>query len=418
MVYLWYLSRPPTVFPPMVSRLPMPGPAGPPFFSMPVFFVMACPPLRILRGLSSLLLSGFVLALFPFSASAQSNGRDVSVAFRGIIQTEASYGWVDATDTDDDQARLGVGLRRTRLLVTASAGPKVGGFIHFDADNGTFGVLDAYVSYQANPKLRVRVGRMASAQPRAFILTPVVAMDATERAAVALLWHGGTLGSKARDFGIDLRYRTAQAEVIAFVHNGDGSFDRLRSNYQPNIVGDVTSGAEWGVEDMAASGYAAFFPKSVPGLEIGGFVGYNGRKNPNTAVDGQGRDYFSYAGHVYWGAAPGSQPIRLKADVIGVQYEALSGVPTQQTLGLSALGALAVHRAAEVFGRVETYDADLDADNARLFFITAGVSFSLSKLRGQPYQQERLTFGYNLRLSDEDEAPMHHLAILQLQLNF
>ncbi|HMB89482.1 MAG TPA: hypothetical protein VKP65_01460 [Rhodothermales bacterium] len=360
-----------------------------------------------------------LVVLLVAPASAQKNTKkDVELVLSGLVQTEANYGWISNAQADEERTRLGFNLRRVRLRATAHVGPKAGAFIHLDADNGDFGILDAFVFYEFTPRLRFRMGRMASAQPRALILTPVVMMDATERAAIALLWNGSTLGMKGRDFGLDLRYKTAQAEAIIFVHHGDGSFDRLRSNYQPNIVGDVTGGAEWGIEDMAVSGYLAFTPQSLRGVEVGGFVGYNGRKNPNTVVNDEGRDYLSYAAHLYWGATPGSQAVRLKADVIGVQYEETPVVASQQSLGLSLLGAVSVHRAAEVFARVESYNPNLDAEGEQLLFVTGGFSFSLSQLRGQPYPQERITFGYNVRLSEVDDVPTHHLAVLQLQLVF
>lgn len=366
----------------------------------------------------ALLLLGLVLLLVGPVFAQKNTQMDVGLDLGGLVQTEASYGWIQNTEAEEERTRLGFNLRRVRLRATAQVGPKAGAFIHLDADDGDFGILDAFVFYAFNPRLRFRMGRMASAQPRALIPTPVVAMDATERAAIALLWNGGTLGMKGRDFGIDLRYKTAQAEAILFVHHGDGSFDRLRSTYQPNIVGDVTGGAAWGVEDMAVSGYLAFTPKSLRGVEVGGFMGYNGRKNPNTTVNDEGREYLSYAGHLYWGALPGSQSVRLKADVIGVAYEETPVVSSQQTLGLSLLGAVAVHRAAEVFARVESYNPNLDAEGLQLLFVTAGMSFSLSQLRGRPYQQERITFGYNTRLAEVDDVPTHHLAVLQLQLAF
>ena len=373
-------------------------------------------------------MAGFVYALFmlgtlfslnPTLAFAQSTSEsDVSVTLGGILQAETSYGWITQDEEGGERDRLGFGLRRTRLQVTARIGPKGGAFVHLDADGGTFGILDAFVMYNPSRHLRLRLGRMASAQPRAFILTPVIAMDATERAAIALLWNGATLGSKGRDFGLDLRYMNEQVEAIFFIHNGDGSFDRMLGNYQQNIVGDVTGGVDRSLSKMAVSSYIAFRPQAVRGLEVGGFAGYNGSRNPNTVAGGEGRTYASYSAHAYWGAEPGSQPIRLKADVIGVRYEEVPRVLSQHTLGLSMLGALAVHQAAELFGRFETFDPSLDQEGLRMFFVTAGLSFSPSKMRGRPYSQERLTLGYSARIPEDDDVPMHHLLVLQVQFRF
>lgn len=358
-----------------------------------------------------------LIALAPARAQS-SSGSDVNVSLGGILQAESGYGWITGPTAASGRDRIGFGLRRTRLLVTANLGPQFGAFFHLDADGGVFGVLDAFLSYSPNPRVRFRLGRMASAQPRAFILTPVIAMDATERAAIALLWHGGTLGSKGRDFGIDVRILGRGVEAIVFVHNGDGSFERFRSNYQQNIVGDVTEGISRGLDRMAISTFLAWRPPNASGIEVGGFVGRNGNRNPSTAIDGLGRVYTSYAVHAYWGAEPGSQPFRLKADAIGVHYEETADVLAQQTLGLSILAAVAVHEAAELFGRFEAHDPNLDTAAGRNFYLTTGTSFSPSRLRGRPYSQERVTLGYGVRIPEEDSEAVHHLLILQVQLKF
>lgn len=348
------------------------------------------------------------------TAGAQDAG-DVRVRLGGLIQAESNYGWISRGSEERD--RLGFGLRRTRLRVNAEIGPKAGAFIHLDADGGTFGILDAFVSYQANPRLRFRLGRMAGAQPSAFIPTPVVAMDTNERAAIALLWHQGTLGHKGRDFGIDLLYTTPSFDVTLFVHNGFGSFDALLGTYQPNIIGDVTGGREHTIGDFAISAAGAVRPNQGD-VELGGYVGFNGSENPNTVVNNEGRSYMSYSAHAYWGALPGSRPLRLKADLIGVSYEELSTRPQQNTLGLSFLAAVAVHHAAEVFGRIEWYDSDVDIDNTTTYFPAVGFSFSPSRLRGRPYAQERITLAYNARVPDDGDDPLHQMIILQVQFNF
>ena len=372
-------------------------------------------PTRRISRFAVLFLVTIILAPAP---SRAQEGSDVTVKLGGLVQAEASYGWLSEGEANESRDRIGLGLRRVRLRANAAIGPRAGAFIHVDGDGGTFGVLDAFAHYDATPNVRLRIGRMASAQPRAFILTPVMAMDTNERAAIALLWNGRTLGNKGRDFGIDLTYRTDLATAIFFVHNGDGSFDRLRGNFQENLVGDATGGTDKGLSDMAFSFYTAVTPPRVPGLEVGGYVGYNGSRNPSTAVSGSGRKYVSYSAHAYWGALPGSQSIRIKADAIGVQYDELSTVPSQHSLGLSLLGAVAVHRAAEVFGRIESYDANLDAEGMSDLYVTAGMSYSLSRLRGRPFPQERLTLAYGVRIPDDDDAPTNNLLVLQLQVNF
>lgn len=370
-------------------------------------------PVRVLRTVFLLLALITPEALLSSrSASAQSVAPGtVNFTLGGLVQAEASHGWVE-----NGAARVGIGLRRVRLRASAQVGPKAGAFMHIDADPGTFLVLDAFVFYDVAPRVRMRLGRMASAQPRAFIFTPVMAMDATERAAIALLWNGSTLGNKGRDFGLDVRYQAERGEAILFLHNGDGTYDR--GNFQQSIVGNVTGGRERDLRDMAISGYAAYRPAAVSGLEVGGFAGYNGNGSPNTVPGGVQRPYFSYAAHAYWGAEPGSQPIRLKADLISVRHEERLGIAAQQSLGLSGLAAVAVHRAGEVFGRVESYEPDRDASGAGSVFLTLGGSFSPSALRGLPYARERLTLGYSARLPEAEGAPSQHLIVLQAQIFF
>ena len=359
-----------------------------------------------------------ILASSP-PVRAQDGGGDVAVSVGGLVQAETSYGWLAPREsTIEARNRVGFGLRRARLRVNAALGPRAGAFFHVDGDNGTFGVLDVVAHYDVTPEVRLRIGRFAGAQPRAFIPTPVMAMDANERAAIALLWNGMTLGNKGRDFGIDVTYRASQAVASFFVHNGYGSFDRVRGNYQESLVGDATGGSEIEFSDLAYSFAAAVTPASLPGFEIGGFLGYNGSRNPNTAVQGRGRSYVSYSAHAYLGALPGSRPLRVKADVIGIMYEDIPIRSSQHALGLSLLGAVAMNRASEVFGRLESFEPDLDLDGLRSVFLTAGINYSISRLRGRPFPQERLTLAYGARIPESDDLPVQNLLILQAQLNF
>ena len=355
----------------------------------------------------------------PSPALAQEGTNDITVSVGGLVQAETSYGWLAPREsTVESRDRVGFGLRRARLRVNAAIGPRAGAFFHVDGDNGTFGVLDVAAHYDVSPEVRLRIGRFAGAQPRAFIPTPVMAMDANERAAVALLWNSMTLGNKGRDFGIDVTYRSTQATASFFVHNGYGSFDRVRGNYQESLVGDVTGGSEIDFSDLAYSFAAAVTPASIAGLEIGGFIGYNGSRNPNTAVLGTGRTYVSYSAHAYLGALPGSRPLRVKADIIGIKYEELSLRPSQHAMGLSLLGAVALSRASEAFGRLESFEPDLDIDGIRSVFVTAGINYSISRLRGRPFPQERVTLAYGARIPESDELPVQNLIIIQVQMNF
>ncbi|MDX1547408.1 MAG: hypothetical protein R3247_10495 [Rhodothermales bacterium] len=370
-------------------------------------------PRRIPRLLPAILL---LLAALPAAAQdagpVTTGGPDVRLRLGGLIQSRASYGWMTAPREAD---RVGFGVRRARLRAEARVGPKAGLHLQVEAA-GAFQALDAYAFYQPTERWRLRLGRMVSAQPRAFILTSATQIDAVDRAAIALLWDRTTLATAGRDFGLDLRYAAPQAEVLLFLHNGDGDWNRLRGNARGAILGDPTDGASGDLGDLAASAYAAFRPASVPGLEVGGFAGVSGRGNPNTRIDDDDRGYGSYAAHVYWGARPGSQPVRLKVDLIGVRFEETESIGAQQTLGVSFLGAFQVHPGAELFARAERYDPNTDADDDGATFVTAGASLSLSALRGRSYHQERLTLGYSTRRPENENAPRAHLLVLQAQI--
>ena len=351
--------------------------------------------LRLFFGLICLsLATSFALAQSP-DANVTTRSNDVRLSVSGTLQTRASVGWLANTNTD--RSRLGFGVRRARLRVRAGVGPKAGAYVQLGGASGEAFVLDALAFYDLSERVQVRLGRLVSAQPRAFQLTSHTRIDAVARAAIARRWARATIGSDGRDFGMDLRYRTEQAEAFIFLHNGDGSWNRLRGNVRDDVLGDPTRGLDRTLGDLAASAAINVTPAALSGVEVGGFVGYNGSQNPNTEIDGIGRNYVSYAAHLYWGADPGSQPVRLKADVIGITYEEI-GSNQQSVLGVALTGALQLHRAAELFGRAERYDPELDTDDDGDFFFDAGISLSLSALRGKPFYAERLTLGYSGRL--------------------
>ncbi len=364
-----------------------------------------------------------LLTLLSQAAHAQeetvtTGGPDLRVRLGGVFQSRLSYGWT--TNAPAERERVGYGIRRARLQVNGAVGPRAGFYLQVDGAGGTVQALDAFAFYQFNERLRLRLGRMASAQPRAMILTPAPLIDAIDRAAVAEIWAARTVGADGRDFGLDLRYRTPQGEVLVFLHNGDGNWDRARGNFREAVTGDATGGADRGLRDLAVSVYGTLTPAALKGVEVGGYVAFNGARNPNTEAEGRGREYVSYAGHLYWGAVPGSQPVRLKADVVGVRYETVEGVTVevrdQHTLGYALLGAARVHPAAEVFARVEQFLPNVNRSGTGDTFAVAGASFSLSALRGRPYQHERLSVAYAGRFPED--GPRQHLVVLQAQIVF
>lgn len=391
-------------------------------------FVLHLPSLTVARPLVLVCLS--VLCALPLRAQSaadttavrtRSPGLDLSVG--GLLQTRLSYGFT-THDSTIEQERLGVGVRRGRLRFEVAATSQVGAFIHLAANDDDAGILDAYLHYQPAERWRLRIGRLMGAQPRAKQFTSVPRIDGLDRAAIADLWARSTLGGLGRDFGIDVAYATEQIDATLFLHNGDGSWDLVRGNMREGVLtGAPTRGTDRSWDDLAVSAYAAVTPKALPGVEAGGFVGYNGSQNPNTVLPDTdvGRTYGSYAAHLYWGADPGSQRVRLKADVIGIRFEDVGRVE-QHTFGVALLGAVGVRRGVEVYGRVEHYEPNLDGpgpdadEGAR--YVEGGLTVSPSAWRGGSFARHRITLGYAARLPDADAEPTAHLIALHLQLVF
>ncbi|GIV60681.1 MAG: hypothetical protein KatS3mg043_1770 [Rhodothermaceae bacterium] len=380
---------------------------------------------RRLRLLLPLFLCGL---LFPATGRAQdaspparTSGQDVHLTLDGFLQTRVSYGLRDpAKDSGERRLdRTGFGIRRARFRVLAGLG-RAGAFMQLDGAGGTLSVLDFFASYRLSNRVRLRLGRFAGAQPRSLILTPSTRIDAVDRAAIAERWARQTIGGDGRDFGLELQYATPRAELLLLLHNGDGDWDRLRGNFrQGPSENDATRGLD--TEGLALTVAGALRPGGPDGLELGGFAGLNGSRNPNTRFldEERGRNYVTYGTHAYWGATPGSRAFRLKADVLGILYQARSRFDDRQhTFGASLLGAVRLHPAAEIFARAEVFDPDLNNDLDQDTYLTGGASLSLSALRGGPYHRERLTLAYTALLPASDLAPTEHLVILQAQIVF
>lgn len=364
----------------------------------------------------------FLLFLFTATAHAQEEPPSVGMSIDGVglriggtFQPRLSFGF--ESGGDDNLQRLGFGLRRARLRMTATFGRGFSAYYDLDAGGGRLSSVQLHGQYKPNPVWRFRFGYVGGAQPRAYTPTSHTRIDAIERAAISERWARGTIGSSGRDFGVEAQYEAGGATIALYLHNGDGSFDRARSNFRESVSGlSATRGTERTA--LAVSGAASYEPAGIPGLEIGAYGSYNPSQNPNTALGDseQGREYVSYAGHLYWGAAPGSQPLRLKADVIGIVYEEGATMDVQHSLGYAALAAARVFGHGEVFVRGERYYTFLDEGDADSF-VTAGLSYSLSARRGLPYRQERLTLAYANGLPANDGADQH-LIVLQLQFVF
>ena len=349
----------------------------------------------------------------------------VELAIGGTLQPRFSHGRLDPSEAGDRE-RTGFGIRRARLRATATLGGRTGAYFQLGAAGASVTLLDAEFFFDVTETLRLRAGRFTVAQPRAFQLTSHTEIDLVARAAIANRWGDGTLDNSGRDFGVGALYATDRFTARLALHNGNGTWDRALGNVHLDVIGDPTGGTD--TRGVAVSAYGTYRPVALTGVEVGGYAGYNAAWNdatrpPDNLLSAAGfdrvRSYGSYSGHLYWGPRPGSQPVRLKADLIGTRYETLSaGVDEfdQHALGASLLGAVGfLDQSAELLARIERYDPATSRDGNAADYLSAGASLSLSALRGRPYERQRLTMAYSTRLADEADP---HLLVVQAQIVF
>ena len=355
------------------------------------------------------LLALSTLCLLPTQTALAQSEQFPKIDFWGAFQPRISYGSME--DSAATTNRFGYGIRRARIRAEVMLMEKLG--VRYDADfaSGTFQSVDLFAFYRFSDRVTMRFGVMPSAQPRAHIFTPIPQIDGFDRPAVAEQWAGATLGGGGRDFGLDIQYHTPEWTAVAFLHNGDGSFSRARGNFSQTISSEsATRGIDRAV--MATSIFVAYRIPSLKGVEIGGYLTQNQSKNPNTAgASGVGREYLSYAAHAYYGANPGSQPVRLKFDLIGINFQ---GDEEQERLGVNIFGAVRLNTYMELFARYENIQRDTDFDGTD--FISGGLTFSLSKLMGGNYSDQRATFGYSML--ESPSGNQQHLVVLQWQFMF
>ena len=332
----------------------------------------------------------------------------------GGLQPRASVG----VDGARDEARVGFGLRRARIQAQLRYRDRLGVEYDVEAGSGVVQSVDLFAFADLSDRVQVRVGYLPGAQPRSNIPTPYFLIDAVDRAAVAERWAAGTIGGAARDVGLDVRYLGERAQLELFVHNGTGSLARATGNFSESISApSVLGGPE--TPGLAVTAAATAFAGS--GVEAGAFGGVNGAEGERTARFGEGRSYATGGAHLYWGAVPGSQPVRVKVDALGVFYEEVGGV-RQDAVGVSAFGAVRVLGAGEAFARAERFweDADAGGDD----HLTAGLSYSPSAARGLDYHRARVTLAYSYRGGAGADGfggaglGDGHLVVLQGQLAF
>lgn len=357
---------------------------------------------------------GLLLTLPILSTSAQPAAEpDLSLRVGGTAQVRASYAHEDL----DARSRLGFGVRRLRLRLYAGVGSRFDVFVQGEGARADVSILDLRLTYRLSSRLQLRGGRMIMAQPAAFGLTLHYLIDALERSVIGGEWAKRTVGADGRDFGMEAIWTAPRWTARLALHNGDGDWDRVRGNFREDI-GPGSATRETDRTGAAVSGALLIHPLDGA-VEIGTFVGVNHARGAATAHAGYGRAYTTAALHAYWGARPGSQPVRLKADVIGIWYETLDAAATDEAahaetvVGAAMLGAARVHRGAEVFVRTEVLDTNTTDDAPACMFVSTGISVSPSALRGGAFERERLTLAWTGRFTDSDR---HHLDAYGLAL--
>ena len=348
------------------------------------------------------------------SAVGQPAGPDEEawrISVGGVLLGRLSYGAALDSSGAEPLRRLGFGIRQAQMQGRAVLGDHVGVVGSLNLGTGTASVQSLFVFYELAPSVRLRLGRIPTPKP---VGTPLTLMDDVDRSATEILWSARTVGGHGHDFGLEARLHSDHAEAVLLVHNGDGDWSGLRGDYTSFIhSGGATSGIRR--LGMAASGSLVLRPRSTPGLEVAAFAGANGSRNPNTERDGIGRRYTTAGGHLHWGAAPGSQPVRFKLDVSSLRYASHGAAPSGHHVGIGLFGAARLGRGAEVFLRAEQ-DQDLRQPDSADRYVALGGSLSPSALRGRPYGEKRLTASWRTRLRSEGDTD--HLAVLQLQLAF
>jgi hypothetical protein len=372
-----------------------------------------------LIGLLGLLIT--LLLLRPASAQTPLlSDSTISTTLKTSLQFRASV--LDDEGTNTEQ--IGFGIRRARLQYRISVRDRFEIFMQVEGQGPK--LLDANLTYRLSPRFSFTGGRLQGPQPEAFTPTPFFRIDAIERPFIARNWAAQTVGGDGRDFGLQAAYTASNFQARLSLSNGDGSYRRIGGNLRRDLnLESFTGGTD--EDGLAVSGDVGWQPRAVSGLDLGGHLSYNGSRNPNTAIGGSGpgREYVSASTYLYWGRMPGSQPVRLKADALLIDYAenstANGTAPEQTTGGLSLLAAVQPATATEVFARAERLERDLGED-AGATFLTAGASLSLSALRGGPYHAARITGAFKRRLGSAQfeggDGPNATGAILQAQFRF
>ena len=344
----------------------------------------------------------------PASAQAVLDlADDATLSLTGGIQPRIGLGVEGADDTE----RLGLGLRRARLQFRLTLLGRLGMEYDVDTTPGDLRSVDLFAFYDLSEAVQLRAGRLPPVQARGFVPTSYSRIDAVDRSPVDERWAAGTIGSSGRDLGVDVTVERGATELQLTLHNGTGGFSRETDNFRESgSASSVTRGTDGAALALSAGAHHG----RPTGLAYGGFASVNARGSDRTALDDTtGRGYGTAGAHLYWGERPGGQPLRLKAEVVGVQYESVDGV-RQRSAGVGLLGAVRAFGHGEVFLRGDRFWEDVDGGGE--VYGTVGASYSPSAALGRDYRDVRVTASYLVRRNAEGEVG--HLVKLQGQIIF
>jgi hypothetical protein len=289
-----------------------------------------------------------ILAVLQLSVGVliAQDAPEFSYRVGGTVQSWTSLGEIHSADTNS----FGWGLRRVRLRAYSKFGDKMKGFIQMELTSPK--LLDARIEYLVSKAFTIRAGRFIGAGVRSGGLTSHTVIDITERPYSAVKWGSHTIGADYRDYGLDFVGKFGDLKANVTLHNGSGS-----TNIRNRQTG---SGIQNG--SFAVSGMLVFKPKSLKGLEAGGYYGMG-----NSEIN----EYNSFNAYVYYEP----KPLRVKAEVIS--WTNSSGSIDQTHMGYYVFAGYGIAKNWEAVARFEIYDNNTDLDDDQLTLITVGATHSI-----------------------------------------
>ncbi|GBD90988.1 hypothetical protein BMS3Abin04_01712 [bacterium BMS3Abin04] len=293
----------------------------------------------------TLLYSIFILIFFASSIIYSQETPELKVKVNGTVQAWASYA---QTNTDTNQ--VGFGLRRVRARFASTFGKHLKTFIQAELTSPK--LLDARIEYIFTKAFQIRVGRFIGAGVRSGGLTSHTVLDIVERPFTAQQWGRETVGADYRDYGLAFLGTKNGFGYNLTLHNGNGKLNLKPS--QRTTASVQTSG-------VAVSGMLFYKPKSVKGLEVGGYYG-TGNKYQN--------DYTSFNGYIYFEP----KPLRLKAEYIS--WTDKNGNADKTSAGFYGFAGYRVKSNIELVARYEQFDPNTNLTNDEQSLITIGATYS------------------------------------------